>query len=86
MASSAKKSRNWTNKEDKKLLDLLIEQKAQGSAQSEWTVVKDLSKNDGIDRDFFQIRNHYNDMLKKFKACEWLMGGMVVSVDYKLQL
>ena len=42
MASSGRKSHNWTNKEDDKLFDVLIEQKAQGATQFEWFVVKAL--------------------------------------------
>ncbi|KAJ8432992.1 hypothetical protein Cgig2_029442 [Carnegiea gigantea] len=56
MALIGRKSRNWTNKEDEKLLD-------------------------GIDRDGTQIRNHYNDTVKKLKAWEWLIGQTGVGVN-----
>ncbi|KAJ8419782.1 hypothetical protein Cgig2_006923 [Carnegiea gigantea] len=73
MALAGRKSRNWTNKEDEKLLNVLIEQKAQRATQFEWSVVKALLKVQGIDRDATQIRNHYNDTrappnLDKIKA------------------
>jgi len=81
MALTGRKSRNWTNKEDEKLLDVLIEQKAQGATQFEWSVVKALLKVQGIDRDSPQIRNHYNDTVKKLKAWEWLIGQTGVGVN-----
>jgi len=40
-----------TNKEDEKLLGMLIEQKAQGPTQFEWSRMKSLLKNEGINRD-----------------------------------
>lgn len=40
MALFMKKSYNWTNKKDDKLLDVLIAQKTQGATQFEWFVVK----------------------------------------------
>jgi len=43
--------------------------------------MKVLLKNEGIDRDAPQIRNHYNDMLKKLKAWEWIIRGIGVGVD-----
>ena len=81
MASSGRKSRNWTNKDDEKLFDVLIEQKAQGATQFEWSVVKALLQVQGIDRDGTQIRNHYNDTVKKLKAWEWLIGQTGVGVN-----
>ncbi|KAJ8434569.1 LOW QUALITY PROTEIN: hypothetical protein Cgig2_014400 [Carnegiea gigantea] len=44
IAPTERKSRNWTNKEDGKFLDVLIEQKAQGATQFEWSVAKALLK------------------------------------------
>ncbi|KAJ8430898.1 hypothetical protein Cgig2_003891 [Carnegiea gigantea] len=81
MASSGRKSHNWTNKEDDKLFDVLIEQKAQGATQFEWFVVKALLQVQGIDRDGTQIRNHYNDIVKKLKVWEWLIGQTGVGVN-----
>jgi len=81
MAPTGRKSHNWTNKEDKKLLDMLLEQKAQGATQFEWSVVKALLKVQGINRDAIQIRNHYNDTVKKLKAWEWLIGQKGVGVN-----
>ena len=52
-----------------------------GGTQFEWLVGKALLKNVGIDRDALQIRNHYNDMLKKLKAWEWIIRGIGVGVD-----
>jgi len=82
MASFAKTWPNWTILEDEKILDLLIKQKAQASTQFEWSVVKPLLKSEGNDGDATQIRNHYNDMLKKLKARKWLLRGTSVGVDY----
>ncbi|KAJ8424846.1 hypothetical protein Cgig2_009134 [Carnegiea gigantea] len=44
-------------------------------------VVKALLKVKGIDRDGTQIRNHYNDTVKKLKAWEWLIGQTGVGVN-----
>ncbi|KAJ8432029.1 hypothetical protein Cgig2_026732 [Carnegiea gigantea] len=52
MALPGRKFRNWTNKEDEKLLD--------GATQFEWSVVKASLNVQGIDRDATQIRNYYN--------------------------
>jgi len=81
MASSGRKSCNWTNKEDDKLFDVLIEQKEQEATQFEWSVVKALLQVQGTDRDDTQIRNHYNDTVKKLKAWEWFIGQMGVGVN-----
>ncbi|KAJ8438316.1 hypothetical protein Cgig2_018796 [Carnegiea gigantea] len=51
MASGGRKSHNWTNKEDDKLFDVLIQQKAHGATQFEWSVVKALLQVQGINRD-----------------------------------
>lgn len=81
MGPTGRKSHNWTNKEDEKLLDVLIEQKVQGTTQFEWSVVKALFKVEGINGDATQIRNHYNDTVNKLKAWEWLIGKTGVGVN-----
>ena len=40
MAASGKKSVKWANMDDEKLLDILIEQSAQGSVKFEWSLVR----------------------------------------------
>ncbi|KAJ8431069.1 hypothetical protein Cgig2_017065 [Carnegiea gigantea] len=40
MAASGKKSADWTNRDNEKLLDVLIEQRAQGAVKFEWSLVK----------------------------------------------
>ena len=79
MASSGKKAANWSPKEDEKLLDLLIEQRAQGAIKFEWSVIRALYQ--GIHKDATQIKNHYNDLGKKLKAWEFLIGRTGVGVD-----
>jgi len=81
MASSGKKAANWSPKEDEKLLDLLIEQRAQGAIKFEWSVIRALLKNEGIHKEATQIKNHYNDLGKKLKAWEFLIGRTGVGVD-----
>lgn len=68
LQNKKKNSCNWTNKVDEKLLDLLIEPKAQGTTQFEWPLVKALLKKQGKSET-------YNDMLKKLKTWKWLIGG-----------
>uniref|UniRef100_A0A7C9APP2 Uncharacterized protein n=1 Tax=Opuntia streptacantha TaxID=393608 RepID=A0A7C9APP2_OPUST len=51
MASLGKKSANWTSKEDDKLLDLLIEQRAKGMVKFDWTSLRAVLRNYGIDKD-----------------------------------
>ncbi|KAJ8431351.1 hypothetical protein Cgig2_002074 [Carnegiea gigantea] len=63
------------------IINVLIEQKAHGATQFEWPVVKVLLKNKGVDKDATQIRNHYNDTVKKLKAWESLIGGSGVAVN-----
>ncbi|KAJ8443304.1 hypothetical protein Cgig2_015782 [Carnegiea gigantea] len=70
MTSSTKKSCNGPNEGDEKFLHLLIDQKAQGPTQFQWTMVKTLLKNEDINRDVSQIKNHHNDMLKTLKTRE----------------
>ena len=75
MASSGKKAANWSPKEDEKLLDLLIEQRAQGAIKFEWSVIRALLKNEGIHKEVTQIKNHYNDLGKKLNV-EFILVGM----------
>ena len=76
-----KKSANWTSKEDEKLLDLLIKQRAQGAIKFEWSLLRELLKNEGIHNDVAQIKNHYSDLGKKLRAWEFLVGRTGVCVD-----
>ncbi|KAJ8452465.1 LOW QUALITY PROTEIN: hypothetical protein Cgig2_000054 [Carnegiea gigantea] len=73
MVASRKKSANWTNRDDEKLSDILIERSAQGSVKFEWRINKDGA----------QIKNRYNDLGKKLRAWEFLIGKTGVGVDYK---
>jgi len=68
MASSRGKFANWTNREDEKLLDVLIEQRAEVAMRFEWNSVRIMLKIEEIDKDFGQIKNHFNDLGKKLKA------------------
>ena len=81
MASSGKKSANWTNSEDEKLLDLLIEQLGQGMVKFDWNAVRAVLRNHGIHKDAAQIKNHFMDLGKKLRAWEFLMGKTGVGVD-----
>ncbi|KAJ8436074.1 hypothetical protein Cgig2_000370 [Carnegiea gigantea] len=40
-------------------------------------------KNEGINKEGAQIKNHYNDLGKKFQAQEFLIGKIGIGVDYK---
>ncbi|KAJ8442943.1 hypothetical protein Cgig2_019516 [Carnegiea gigantea] len=46
-----------TNRDDKKLLDILIEQRAQGAVKFEWSLVRVMLKNEGINKESIQIKN-----------------------------
>ena len=81
MASSGKKSANWTNNEDEKLLDLLIEQLAQGMVKFDWNAVRVVLRNHGIHKDASQIKNHFIDLGKKLRAWEFLISKTGVGVD-----
>ena len=81
MAASAKKSANWTNKDDKKLLDVLIEQRGQGAVKFEWSLVRVMLKNEGIHKENTQIKNRCHDLRKKLGAWEYLVGRTGVGID-----
>ncbi|KAJ8438085.1 hypothetical protein Cgig2_025490 [Carnegiea gigantea] len=74
IVASGKKSANWTNRDDKKLLDILIEQRAQGSVKFEWSLVKVILKNEGINKEGTQIKNRKTGVCVDYKT-----GAMVVS-------
>jgi len=82
MAASGQKSANWTNRDDEKLLDVLIEQRAQGAVKFEWNLVRVMLKNEGIHKESAQIKNRCNDLRKKLGAWEYLIGRTGVGVDY----
>ncbi|KAJ8428885.1 hypothetical protein Cgig2_021052 [Carnegiea gigantea] len=82
-STSGKKSANWTNRDDEKLLDILIEQRAQGAVKFEWSLVRVMLKNERINKESIQIKNHCNDLRKKLGAWEFLIGKIGVGVDYK---
>jgi len=67
MASSGKKSANWTNKDDEKL-DILVEERGQAAVKIEWSSIRVMLKSEGIDKDAMQIKNHFNCLGKKLKA------------------
>jgi len=81
MTSSGRKYANWTNREDEKLLDVLIEQNAQGAPKFEWSSLGAMLKSEGVDKDAMQIKNHFYDLVKKLKAWEYLIGKTSVGVD-----
>ncbi|KAJ8431883.1 hypothetical protein Cgig2_001575 [Carnegiea gigantea] len=56
-SASGKKSTNWTNRDDEKLLDILIKQKVQGAVKFEWSLVRVMLKNEGIKKESIQIKN-----------------------------
>jgi len=82
-SASGKKSANWTNRDDEKLLDILIEQRAQGAVKFEWSLVRVMLKNEGINKESIQIKNRCNDLRKKLGAWEFLIGKTGAGVDYK---
>ncbi|KAJ8445783.1 hypothetical protein Cgig2_000963 [Carnegiea gigantea] len=82
MAASGQKSANWTNRDDEKLLDVLIEQRAQGAVKFEWSLVRVMLKYEGIHKESVQIKNRCNDLRKKLGAWEYLIGRTGVGVDY----
>lgn len=57
MEASVKKSANWTNRNNEKLLDVLIEQRAQGAVKCEWSLVRVMLKNERIHKENAQIKN-----------------------------
>ncbi|KAJ8445632.1 hypothetical protein Cgig2_018573 [Carnegiea gigantea] len=83
MAASGKNSANWTNRDDEKLLDILIEQRVQGSAKFEWSLVRVILKIEGINKKGAQIKNHFNYLGKKLKAWEFLISKPGVGMNYK---
>jgi len=64
------------------LLDILIEQRAQGAVRFEWSLVRVMLKNEGIYKESVQIKNRCNDLRKKLGAWEYLIGRTGVGVDY----
>ncbi|KAJ8445768.1 hypothetical protein Cgig2_026095 [Carnegiea gigantea] len=86
MAASAsrKKSANWTNRDDEKLLDILIEQRAHEAVKFKWSLVRVMLKNEGINKESIQIKNRCNDLRKKLGVWEFLIGKTGVGVDYKI--
>ncbi|KAJ8437656.1 hypothetical protein Cgig2_028594 [Carnegiea gigantea] len=85
MTASGKNSANWTNRDDEKLLDILIEQRAQEAVKFEWSLVRVMLKNEGINKESVQIKNHCNDLRKKLGAWEHFIGKTQVGVDYKTE-
>jgi len=68
MATFGRKSANWTNWEDEKLLEILIERRTQGPVNFEWSLVQVVLKTKGVDKDVAQIKNHFNYLANKLKA------------------
>ena len=62
MAASGKKSTNWANRDDEKLLDVLIEQRAQVAVKFEWSLMRVMLKNEGIHKESAQIKNRCDDL------------------------
>lgn len=82
-SASGKKYANWTNMDNEKLLDILIEQRVRGAVKLEWSLVRVMLKNEGINKESIQIKNRCNDSRKKLGAWEFLIGNTAVGVDYK---
>ncbi|KAJ8420505.1 LOW QUALITY PROTEIN: hypothetical protein Cgig2_015269 [Carnegiea gigantea] len=82
-SASGKKSANCTNRDDEKLLDILIEQRAQRTVEFGWSSVRVMLKNEELNKESIQIKNCYNDLRKKLGAWEFLIGKTGVGVDYE---
>ena len=78
MAASGKKFANWTIRDDEKLLDILIEQRPQGSVKFKWSLVRVMLKNEGINTEGAQIKNHFHDLGKKLRAWNSLKAKQVL--------
>ncbi|KAJ8421846.1 hypothetical protein Cgig2_021711 [Carnegiea gigantea] len=71
MAASGKKFANWTKRDDEKLFDILVKQRAQGSVKFKWSLVRVMLKNEGINKEGAQIKNRFHDLGKKLRAWCW---------------
>ncbi|KAJ8431871.1 hypothetical protein Cgig2_001563 [Carnegiea gigantea] len=83
--ANRKKFTNWTNRDDEKLLDILIEETVQGSIKFKCGLVRVILKNEGVNKEGSQIKNRYNDLGKKLRAWEFLMSkkGAEIYGKYK---